>query len=383
MSSSSVEDMSRTTGDAIREVVCFSCRVPLPKPLLVGSATVTHRQYDVVRLRTEEGLDGAAYAFGRGLPIAQIIENALAPVLIGCNSYTPESIRQRLAAAYWPYAEHGLFAVAASAVDLALWDLMGKRLGAPVADLLGKLRTEVPICAVGGYIRPGDQNVAALQDEMAACIALGCKAVKLVIGALEPAVDARRVAAVREVVGTECAIVLDAFRSFKSLEDALRRLRLLEPFDISYVEDPFTESLPSLAGELRRRTGMLIGLGENLNGHRAFQALIESNAVDVVRCDASVVGGVREFMATAALASARGLEISTHVHPNVHVHFGAALTNLHPAGLEYIRPEAGMDGLHELLETQLEIREGHAVVPTRPGLGLAWNWEAVRRYANG
>jgi L-alanine-DL-glutamate epimerase-like enolase superfamily enzyme len=128
---------------------------------------------------------------------------------------------------------------------------------------------------------------------------------------------------------------------------------------------------------------MLIGLGENLNGHRAFHALIESNAVDVVRCDATVVGGVREFMSTAALASARGLEISTHVHPNVHVHFGAALTNLHRAGLEYIRPESGVDGLHELLDVQLEIRDGCAVVPSGPGLGLAWNWEAVRRYSNG
>jgi L-alanine-DL-glutamate epimerase-like enolase superfamily enzyme len=291
-------------------------------------------------------------------------------------------IRQRLAAAYWPYAEHGLFAVAASAVDLALWDLMGNRLGTPVADLLGRLRSEVPICAVGGYIHSGDQSVTALQDEMAAFIALGCKAVKLVIGAFEPAVDARRIAAVREVVGAECAIVLDAFRSLRSIEDALRRLRLLEPFDISYVEDPFSESLPVLAAELRRRTGMLIGLGENLNGHRAFRALIEANAVDVVRCDALAVGGVREFMASAALASARGLEISTHVHPNVHVHFGAALTNLHRAGLEYIQPESGVDGLHELLDVQLEIRDGCAVIPSRPGFGVAWNWEAVRRYSN-
>jgi L-alanine-DL-glutamate epimerase-like enolase superfamily enzyme len=344
---------------------------------------VTHRQYDIVRLRTDEGLEGIAYAFGRGLPIARIIESSLAPLIIGCSSQTPELIRQRLAAAYWPYAEHGLFAIAASAVDLALWDLMGNRLGTPAADLLGKLRDEVPICAVGGYIRSGDQTETALQNEMAACIALGCKAVKLVIGAFKPAVDARRIGAVREAVGEECAIVVDAFRSFKSIEDALRRLRLLEPFDISYVEDPFSESLPTLAAELRRRTGMLIGLGENLNGHRAFHALIESNAVDVVRCDATVVGGVREFMSTAALASARGLEISTHVHPNVHVHFGAALTNLHRAGLEYIRPESGVDGLHELLDVQLEIRDGCAVVPRGPGLGLAWNWEAVRRYSNG
>jgi L-alanine-DL-glutamate epimerase-like enolase superfamily enzyme len=272
--------------------------------------------------------------------------------------------------------------VAASAVDLALWDILGKRLGVPVADLLGKLRNEVPVCAVGGYVRRTPEDVSVLQEEMARFVALGCKAVKLIVGSDDPAADVRRLSAVREVVGNRCSVVVDAFRSFTSLEDALRRLRLLEPFDLSYVEDPFSESLSSLVADLRRRTGMIIGLGENLGGHRAFHDLIESGAVDVVRCDVTVVGGVREFMAVTALASARGLEISTHVHPSIHVHFGAALTNLHPAGLEYMDPDAGLDGLHELLNTRLEIRAGYALVPNRPGLGIDWNWDAVRRYSS-
>jgi L-alanine-DL-glutamate epimerase-like enolase superfamily enzyme len=368
--------------DPIQEVTCFSCSVPLPTPLLVGHATVTRRHYDLVRLRTASGLEGVAYAFGRGLPITRIVEDALTPLLIGADSSLPELIRRHLSASHWPYAERGLFSVAASAVDLALWDMMGKRLGVPVADLLGKLRNEVPICAVGGYVRRTPEDVSVLQEEMAGFVALGCKAVKIPIGADDPSADVRRLTAVREVVGSRCTVVVDAFRSFTSLEDALRRLRLLECFDLSYVEDPFSESLSSLVADLRRRTGMLIGLGENLGGHRAFHDLIESGAVDVVRCDATVVGGVREFMAATALASARGLEVSTHVHPPIHVHFGAALPNLHPAGLEYMDPAAGLDGLHELLNTQLEIRAGYALVPDRPGFGIDWNWDAVKRYSN-
>ena len=133
--------------------------------------------------------------------------------------------------------------------------------------------------------------------------------------------------------------------------------------------------------DLRRRSGMLIGLGENLAGHRAFRELIASGAVDVVRCDATVVGGVREFMASAALASAQGLEVSTHVHANIHVHFGAAIANLHPAGLEYMPPNSGLDGLDDLLTTPLEVCAGSALVPNRPGLGLDWDWDAVARYA--
>jgi L-alanine-DL-glutamate epimerase-like enolase superfamily enzyme len=307
----------------------------------------------------------------------------LAPLLIGADPSLPESIRARLAGAYWPYAERGLFAVAASVVDLALWDMLGKRLGVPLADLLGRSRSEVPICAVGGYKRQGDVGLANLQEETAGFMRLGCAAVKLTIGADEPAADVARLAAVREVVGDDCTLVVDAFRSFASIEDALRRLRLLEQFDLSYVEDPFSESLAPLVAELRRRSGMLIGLGENLSGHRAFRELIGAGAVDVVRCDATVVGGTREFMSTAALASAHGLDVSTHVHANVHVHFGAALPNLHPAGLEYMTPDSGLDGLEQLLKTPLEIRDGCAVVPDRPGLGLDWDWDAVARYTDG
>jgi L-alanine-DL-glutamate epimerase-like enolase superfamily enzyme len=344
---------------------------------------VTRRTYDLVRIRTDNGLEGSAYTFSRGLPIARIVEDGLAPLLLGADASRPELVRKRLGEAHWPYAERGLFAVAASAVDLALWDVLGKRLGVPLADLLGRWRDEVPVCAVGGYRRQALVDLEELQEELSGFVGLGCRAVKLTIGADDAATDVRRLVAAREALGDEVALVVDAFRSFVSLEDALRRLRLLEPFDLSYVEDPFSESLAPLVAELRRRSGMLIGLGESLSGHRAFREMIAAGAVDVVRCDATVVGGVREFLATAALASAAGLELCGHFQPGVHVHFGAALTNFHRAGLEYAPPGSGIDGLHELLATQLELRDGCAIVPDRPGLGLDWDWDAVARYASG
>src|SRR5581483_4506177 len=97
------------TGDRIREVTCYACSIPLPRPLLVGAMTVTRRTYDVVRIRTDDGLEGVSYAFGRGLPVARIVEDALAPLLVGADPSTPELIRLKLAQAYWPYAERGLF----------------------------------------------------------------------------------------------------------------------------------------------------------------------------------------------------------------------------------------------------------------------------------
>jgi L-alanine-DL-glutamate epimerase-like enolase superfamily enzyme len=326
-------------------------------------------------------LEGAAFAFGRGLPIAQIIRDALAPLLVGSDASKPELVRERLMSAYWPYAERGLFPVAVSAVDLALWDLLGRSLDRPLVDLLGRRRDTVPICGVGGYVADGGDDTPSLQTELERLVAIGCTAIKVVVGAGDPALDVTRLAAVREVIGDDRLLVVDAFRSFRGLDDALDRVRRLQQFDLSYLEDPFSETVPQLSRELRRRTGVMVGLGENLNGHRAFRELIDAEAVDVVRCDATVVGGVREFMASAALTSAHGLQLSAHIHPWVHVHFAAALGHFHPAGLEYMDAASGVDVLHELLATELEIVNGHAVVPQRPGLGLDWDWRAVERYA--
>jgi len=371
-----------TETDVITSVECFDCVVPLPEPVRVGSAVVASRSYAIVRLRTQRGAEGVGYAFGRGLPVARIISDALAPVLAGADTRVPERVRERVRGAFWSYAEQGLLAVALSAVDLALWDMLGRRAGLPVADLLGRRVAAVDACFIGGYAKLSGDDPAALEEEMAGFVAQGARAVKLTIGDASPRDDGERLKVVRRAIGDDRLIVVDAFRTFRNLDEALHRLRFLEPSGLAYLEDPFSESLAPLLAELRHRTSVPIGLGENLSGHRAFRALIASGAVDVIRCDATVVGGVREFMAVAALASAHGLPVATHVHPEVHVHFASALPDLHPAGLELMLPSSGLDGFHHLLRTQLEVVDGAVVVPQRPGLGLDLDWPAVERYAH-
>jgi D-arabinonate dehydratase len=371
-----------TAVDPIAAVECSDCLVPLPQPVQVGTATVTHRSYVVVSVTAESGARGTGVAFGRGLPVARLIEASFAPHVIGTDSVAHQLVRERLLAAYWPYAEGSLFSVAVSAVDLALWDLSARRLGAPLVDLLGRRRRTVPMCAVADYAgeQSGDE-LGRLRTEVSGYLEQGFRAVKLIVGARSPEADARRVAAVREMGGTDVRIVVDAFRSFTDVESALRRVRLLEPYGIAYLEDPFSESLERLNADLRRRSGLSIGLGESLGGSRAHRRLIEDGIVDVLRSDVSVVGGVREFLASAALAAAHGLEVSPHTHPELHVHLAAAIPNLYGAGIEYMDPGLGLDAFHRLLATQLELVDGEAVVPDRPGFGLDLDWDAVGEYA--
>jgi D-arabinonate dehydratase len=362
--------------DPIESVECLECAVPLPRALQVGSAIVTERTYAVLRLRTRGGLEGVGFAYGRGLPVARIISESFAPLLVGADSTLPAKIHERLAGAFWPYAGQGLVPVAVSAVDLALWDALGKRLGAPVADLLGRHSCSVPLCGVAGYKRlDGDEN-EDLQTDLETLLNEGVRSFKLTIGADSPEVDAERLALARQIVGDDAPLAVDAFRSFRNLDDALRRLRLLQRFDLAFVEDPFPDTLPNLLGELGRRSSMLISVGENLSDHRVVSGLLDGS-VDVLRCDATVVGGVREFMAVAALASSRGLEIAPHVHPHVHIHFGVSMSNLYSGGLEYMAPDTGLDPIHMLLRCQLDVDDGRAYLPNRPGLGIEFDWQAV------
>jgi L-alanine-DL-glutamate epimerase-like enolase superfamily enzyme len=369
---------TRFEADPIETVECFDCSVSLPRPLSVGPATVTERTYAVVRLRTRRGLEGVAYAYGRGLPVSNIIRDSFKPLLLGADSAFPNRIRERLADAFWPYGGQGLVPVAISAVDLALWDILGKRLNAPLADLLGRHSDSALVCGVAGYTRHGGNDLADLKSDLETLVAQGVRSFKLTIGADSPQRDAERVALARDIVGPEAPLAVDAFRSFRNLDDALRRLRLLQPYDLAFVEDPFPDTLPSLLAELRRRSGMLVSVGENLSDHRSYRSLLSAQAVDVIRCDATVVGGVREFMAVSALASASGMEVAPHVHPHIHIHFAVSMPNLYAGGLEYMAPSLGLDPIHTLLSSQLELRDGFALLPNRPGLGLDFNWQAVK-----
>lgn len=367
--------------DPIRCLECFDCAIPLPVPLKVGASTVRQRSYVLVRLTAESGAQGTGFSFGRGLPVAKIVQEAFAPIVVGADSITHQTVSGQLRGAYWPYSEGSLFATATSVVDLALWDLASRRLAAPLADMLGRHSRTVPMCAVASYADTGNDDLDGLRAEVSGYLEQGFGAVKIVIGARSPEADARRVAATRQLGGDELMIVVDAFRSFPDVETALQRLRLLEPHRIAYVEDPFSESLERLNADLRRRSGMSLGLGESLGGHREHRRLLEAGTADVLRCDVTVVGGVREFLASAALASAHGLAVSPHTHPEVHVHLAASIPNLYAAGIEYMDPSRGLDAFHRLLATRLEIRDGHAIVPARPGFGLDIDWDAVRRFA--
>src|SRR5690606_13412505 len=125
---------------------------------------------------------------------------------------------------------------AISGVDIALWDLLGRLTGKPVTKLMGGYREEVPVYAAGGYYRE-DKDIDGLVEEMTRYVALGYRAVKMKVGGADFADDVRRVAAVREAVGDDVQLMLDANGVWTAYE-AVRFLRAVEKDEPAWIEEP-------------------------------------------------------------------------------------------------------------------------------------------------
>lgn len=361
--------------EKIAKLECLDAKVPLPEPIKVGSATISYRTYTIVKITTESGIEGIGYCYSRGLPISKIIEEMLLPIVVGADLNLPEKIRQEMLATYWHSGEHGIFTAAISAIDIALWDGLGKASNSSVARLLGQVKSSLQICTVIGYKYGEDETELISEIEYAQ--QKGITSFKMVVGADTWQRDANRAKLVRELIGPTGKLAVDAFRSFKDLDDGIRRVKALMPYDLSFVEDPFLESQGILAARLRERTGALIAFGESQFGHRGIAQLVLQDYVDVVRLDSLLIGGVKEFLLGAAIASAKGLTVATHIHSEIHAQLAATINNLYTGGLEYLDPKFQVDLFHELILNPLEVKNGEIEVSAAPGFGIQWDWEAI------
>lgn len=303
----------------------------------------------------------------------------IAPVVVGKEVEKSEEVRAEVLATYWHSAEHGTFTAAVSAVDIAIWDALGKLRGLSIAQMLGQKQNQLPASYVIGYKYGEDES--GLITDVESAIGRGVKNFKLVVGAGTPARDAERIKVIRERVGSTGRIGADAFRSFKGVEDAVTRVKALAEYDLAFIEDPFLESQGELVLELRAQTGVMVAVGESQFGHRGIANLVRHRYVDLVRVDALVVGGVKEFLLSAEIARNSGLRVSTHIHSEVHAQLATTIANLDIGGLEYMDPKLNIDLFHLLINNPLKLENGLFNIPDAPGFGIDWNWQAIARFA--
>jgi L-alanine-DL-glutamate epimerase-like enolase superfamily enzyme len=268
---------------------------------------------------------------------------------------------------------------AISAVDIALWDLLGKLAELPLYRLLGGWADEVPAYASGGYYRPGDP-LANIREEMLSYKALGFSDFKMKVGGAAFAVDVARVQAAREAIGPEGRLALDANNAWRWPSEAIRFARAVEAYDIWWLEEPLSPEDVAGHAEIARTLEMPVATGEIHATRWDFRDLIAQRAADILQPDAGVLGGISEWIKVAHTAATFNLPVAPHWHANVHVHLVAAVSN--SLTVEYFVLEQDIYNFERLVtpDTRLCLQDGRLSLPAAPGLGITFDEQAITRW---
>ena len=285
----------------------------------------------VLRIRTDGGITGwASSSFGMvggGPSVVQaILEREIKPVLIGKDPAYPRRIREDLWKALEYQGVGGVTQFAIAAVDIAVWDILGKQAGLPVYKMLGAYRDRMPVYSMCGWYYDDDADLSKFRRQISNAAEQGYHAVKIKVGRYSTDDDLRRIHAAQEILGKDRRIMVDANQVFNRNE-ALRRARVYQDLGCFWLEEPLPpqdmEGFALLAGALDMR----IATGENLNTKYAFADLIARRGADVVQPDNRRAGGVTEWMEIAAVADAYGLELASHGGGSTNLNMLLAMPN--------------------------------------------------------
>ena len=359
--------MNELTVRAIRAV---AVEVPLRFVLGTSAAAVRAAPLLLVDVETEEGITGRTYLFCYVRAAAPAIVSLLSAVeaAVKGQRVVPAERWAQLAKQFRLIGVQGVVRMAMSAFDTACWDALAIAANVPLVEYLGGARRPIPAYNSCGL---GLMPAAALADEAEQLLEGGFGAVKLRLGYPTLAEDIAALHAVRARVPAAIRIMVD-FNQALSVDEALKRGRALDGEGVYWIEEPIRHDDYRGAATLARELVTPIQIGENFSEPHSMAEALEMQACDYAMPDLERIGGVTGWRGAAALAAARTVPMSSHLFPEVSAHLLAVTPTAH--WLEYV------DWAGAIVEEPLAIVAGHAVIPARPGNGLAWNKEAVGRY---
>jgi len=339
----------------------------------------------LVVLHTEDGLTGFGLGSSNG-PLeqtAQMFTDGLQDFVVGADALAPERLYQELIAITWQRiaAEKGWskaqLVLAAAAVDIACWDLVGKRAGLPLYRLFGGYRDRVPCYVTCAYYRDG-KDLDELRDEMRMLKAQGHTAFKAKIGALDLDEDMERLRIVREVIGDDAELMIDVNCGW-DLPTALAAVKRLPEVNPRWLEEPVHwYDDRRMLKLLRQNTDIPLSAGESEQSAQGCRALLEEQAISVLQFDCTRMGGFTMGRKLAALAELNHVDVAPHHDCFLHAHLVAAS----PAGLIV---ESFTDPQRDPLQAELfadppRIEHGMLHLKDAPGLGLELRQDTIDKY---
>jgi L-alanine-DL-glutamate epimerase-like enolase superfamily enzyme len=355
------------------------------RPHWVSHFIVPRANEILVRIQTDAGFEGIGIATSY-TPIEAAIHafrTGIGELIIGADPLAPEQVYRTLFALTWQrrasekaWGREAIIRISA-AVDIALWDIIGKVAGLPLYRLFGGFRSEVPCYVTCAYYRDG-KTMSELRDEMQMLKAQGHTGFKAKAGGLSLEEDMERLALVREVIGNDKDLMVDVNRAW-DLPTAIEGARLLEPLNPRWLEEPLRwaddrRELKLLA----QKTRIPLSAGESELTSYGCRALLEEQAIQIMQFDCTMMGGFTEGRKLSALCELNSVQVAPHHDCFIHAHIVAAT----PAGCiveSFSDPER--DPLQaELFEDPPVIAKGMLKLKEQPGLGLTLSESALKKF---
>ena len=358
----------------IQQVETELYHVPLARPMVDA---IHGEQNDfsliVVKITTEDGAEGMGYTYSvgqvGGTSIATLINDNLAPLLVGED---PRRIEQLWSKMWWAlhYVGRGGIAVfGLSAVDTALWDLKARLADEPLWRFLGGHDNRAEAYAGGIDLQ---MTIDELLEQTQGFLDDGLRAIKIKVGRDSIAEECERIAAVREFLGPDKKLMVDVNMKW-SVEKAIKAARAFEPYDLHWIEEPTTPDDVEGNRRIEVEGGIPVATGENLHSIYEFRRMIADGGVSFPEADLSNLGGITALMKVAHLAEAHNRNLTTHGIPEMHISCRAAIPNASLLEVHAFR-------LDDFLIQQLEIRDGWAYASDRHGHGVEIDWEKIARH---
>lgn len=357
--------------------------IPVRRPTAISTRQLTVREFVLVWIGTDEGVEGLGYTYAGtlgGRVVQTCVDTVLKDMLIGQDPHYTERLWDRMFKESLLIGRRGGLLRAMGAIDLALWDAIGKAHELPLYRLLGAYRDEVPAYASGGYYRPDIDPLQEIEGELGRYLERGFVDFKIKVGGRSIAEDHERVRRAREVIGPKARLALDANNAYNDVATAIRAAETFAPYDIWWFEEPtYPDSLPNSA-KIAASIPMPVATGEIEATRWGFRDIIEANAAQILQPDAVVLGGITEWIKVAHLAAAHDYPVAPHWNANVHAHLVAAVAN--GLNVEYFHLDEDIYNFERLIdpENRLVVVNGMIRVPDRPGIGVILNQQIIETY---
>jgi L-alanine-DL-glutamate epimerase-like enolase superfamily enzyme len=354
----------------ITAIESFVLTIPTPQPM---ARSYAHQKLVVADISTDEGIRGLGYSlvFGGGgaESVHAYLETRLAPALIGEDPLRVEALWEKMFRVDMGIKKQGIAAYALSALDIGLWDIAGKKAGLPLYKMWGAVTDRIPAYGSGGWSKYSEKELIAEAEKYTA---QGCKYYKMKIHHADPRENRKRVEAVLRALGGAVRMMVDVNQRLDVLAN-IRQAQALEDLDLVWYEEPVLADDLAACAEVARAIRIPVATGENNYTRYEFRELIERRAARYLMPDVCRALGFSETLRIGHLAAAHQVAVAPHVVHELSLHVVGALSNgFIVEFIDWAPPD--------LFEEMPACKDGHFVIPERPGHGMALSHSAKERY---